>query len=38
MADEYYKKAFEKAKERRACKEHIDRMEFLSKGKNVKKM
>lgn len=37
MTDEHYKKEFEKAKQKGAPKEHLDRMEFLSNGKDVHK-
>ncbi|MBU1173593.1 MAG: hypothetical protein KKD44_28830 [Proteobacteria bacterium] len=33
--DEFYKKEVEKARNRGACKEHIERMKFLSKGNNI---
>ena len=37
MVDKYYKKEFEEAKLRGASEEHLNRMEFLSKGKDVQK-
>ena len=36
MTDEYYLEEAKKSKEKGASKEHVERMEFLSKGVNVK--